>query len=512
MAALIVVGLLATPLGNPLGLGPQSTVLNLKQSGLQSYYPGHGTNVQASNHSAKFAGDAASGNASYTVFEDSAFLHIGVKAPTNGSWAGYYQVTPSTYASLVHAVLSAPPTNLTGYFTNGIYVQASNQVLNYVTCVSVTNTTGTYWMVMHAHKSGNSASDFTTYDNLWHDTSKHQQLVRDCELVTNGQNALYVYLDHVLVYHSTSLNLGMQQPFNFFVGVESQYAHQLTYGLNRDFYVTNGGMVNVTGLSSKAYIAEIVDVRGNPLASGFVSSGTATINMGAFPYPVTGYVKVFDKFPTTNDSSGQLASTLSPTPIFGGDVFVLGSNPSTTSQLTIDAQDTSGNQLNGYYTVLMKEGVQTAADWIPTSFTLQSGQTYTILVSDYGHYVFDHWSDGSVSRIRTMSIAGPVSVAAIFRDKYGPSPIGHSLISVNAVDSSGKAIPGFYTILWQHGFMVAQAYSPASFLVDNNNAYQVTMSSYGGHVFAGWQGGSNDPYHAVTTGAGTITNVVAVYK
>ena len=503
---LLVVAFFATPyFGNTAA--PRSTVLSLKQSGVESYDPENNTNLQSSS----FSGDA--GNGSYTVFDVASYLHIGVKAPSNGSWAGYYQVTPSTYASLVQATLVAPAGNLTGYFTNGIYVQASNQVLNYVTCVSVTNSTGTYWMVVHASKNGDSASNPTTYDTLWHDPSEHQSPIRDCEIITNGQNALEVYLDHNIVYQSNSLSLGIQQPFNFFVGVESEYAQQLTYGSSSDFYVTNGDAVNVTGLPSSAAFAEIVDSHGYVLASAPVASGKASINLGGSSFPLVGYIEVFDKAPTAiNDSSGELASTASEVSIFGGDVYALGPNPSTTSQLTVNPEDTNGNELNGYYTVLMKNGVQVAAGYSPTSFTLETGQTYTVEISDYGSYVFDHWSTGSASRIMQISISGDTSINAIFREAKSPPPSGQSLIYVSAVNSTGGAITGIYSTLWQNGFMVAQAYSPTSFVVNNDATYQVTMSNFGSNTFVNWQGGSNDTFDSVTTGTGTSTYLVAVYK
>ncbi|MDA4117180.1 MAG: hypothetical protein OK455_02430 [Thaumarchaeota archaeon] len=490
------------------GAGSNSEVLSLKQSGLESYNPQNSTNLQAN---IEFGGDATSRNASYTVFDDSMYLHIGVRAPANSSWAGYYQVTPSTYAELAHVVLVAPPTTLTSYFTNGLYIQASNQVQNYVTCVSVTNATGTYWMVIHGYKIGNNESNPTEYDNLWHDKSANQALTRDCVLVTNGQNFLQIYLDHALVYQNTLLSLGMNEPFNFFVGVESEYAHQLTYGSNRGFYVTNGDSVNVTGLPSKATIAEIVDNDGNVLAAGPVKSGTATIDLGGRSFPIAGYIEIFDNDHTMTNAS-TVARTQKEVSIFGGDVFSVGPNPSTTSQLTVDSQDTNGNALNGYYTVVMKDGVQTAADWLPTTFTLQRGQTYSVIVSDYGGYVFDHWSDGSLSRIRAFSISSNTEVSAIFRNANAPPPSGHALIKVSAVDSSGKPLIGFYSTLWRDGFIISQSYSPTSFVVSDDTSYLVTMSGYGSHVFIGWQRGSNDTGQMVVTGSGTVTNLVAVYR
>jgi hypothetical protein len=83
---------------------------------------------------------------------------------------------------------------------------------------------------------------------------------------------------------------------------------------------------------------------------------------------------------------------------------------------------------------------------------------------------------------------------------------------VSAVNSSGNAITGFYGTLWQNGFMVAQAYSPASFVVSDNSTYQVMTSNFGSNTFVGWQGGSNATSDSVTTGTGSTTNLVAIYQ
>jgi hypothetical protein len=507
VAVVIVVSLVSMPfLSSAVGLGSNSNSLTLKQGGLESFYPENATNVKL----ADFSGSTGPDNSSYTAYDDSAYLHIGVKAPVNGSWAGYYQVTPSTYATLVHAYLVAP-SNLTGYFTNGIYIQAADQAINYITCVSVTNSTGTYWMVVHGYKLGNVATNPTVYDEIWHDTRPAQPLSRDCVLVTNGHNALKVYLDHSLVYQSTSLSLGMQEPYNFFVGVESEYAHQLVYGSTRDFYVTAGELVNVTGLPSKATLVEVVDPAGSVLASSPVKGGTASLDLGKFSFPISGYIRAYDtpaqSQTTTNNT---LVASTKLVSIFGGDVYSIG-KASTTVQLTINSLDTNGNQLSGLYTVVSKDGTQVAADYLPTTFSLQSGQTYTISVANYGNYVFDHWSDGPISNIRTVSVSGDTSINAIFRNANAPPPSGHSIITVKAVDSSGKPLTGLYTTLWENGFIVAQGYTPTSFVVTPNSYYEVTMSNYGSHVFTGWQGNVNDSSY-IWSGDQVSNNIVAIYR
>ena len=48
-----------------------------------------------------------------------------------------------------------------------------------------------------------------------------------------------------------------------------------------------------------------------------------------------------------------------------------------TSQLTINTQDTNGNPITGYYTVLNQSSNVQATGYTPATFNLQNGQTYT---------------------------------------------------------------------------------------------------------------------------------------
>src|SRR5438132_8143730 len=56
----------------------------------------------------------------------------------------------------------------------------------------------------------------------------------------------------------------------------------------------------------------------------------------------------------------------------------------TTSQLTAITQNTSGQTISGYYTVLFQSSAIVGTGFSPATFTLNNGQTYTVLVDDYG--------------------------------------------------------------------------------------------------------------------------------
>src|SRR5713226_4912207 len=55
-----------------------------------------------------YGGDAPAENAPYAFYKDTQGLHIGVQAPSAGTYTGFYAVTPNTNAMLFHAVITSP--------------------------------------------------------------------------------------------------------------------------------------------------------------------------------------------------------------------------------------------------------------------------------------------------------------------------------------------------------------------------------------------------------------------
>lgn len=268
-----------------------------------------------------YGGDAPAFNAPYSFFQDPQGLHIDVQAPSDGTWAGYYAVTPNTNAVLYHAVITTPVRTIStpnDFYENGLYVQTSQPFINYVACFSSTGVAGTSWAVGTA--TGN-ATDGTQFNVLWADTSMNQPLTRDCTIITNGNNYLKVYLDGALVYSSNTLNLQMPAPFNAYLEPQSSYAGQMLDGIYKDYYSATGETVKVTHNPVLAATVKLVDPNGTVLASRPVdSTGTATLNVGEFHFPLAAYIKIYDSL------GNQLVSTSGPVNIFGGDVYDVKSN------------------------------------------------------------------------------------------------------------------------------------------------------------------------------------------
>jgi hypothetical protein len=264
-----------------------------------------------------FGGDAPLLNAPFEFFKDTQGLHIGSQAPANGTWAGYYAVSPNTNAMLFHSVITTPVRTIPyQFYENGMYIQTSQPFINYVTCVADTSAFGTVWAVVSTTGDANQATQFNV---LWVDTSPNQPLTRDCTIVTNGNNFLKVYLDGTMVYSNNTLNLQMAAPYNTYLEPQSSYSGQLLDGIYKDYYATTDENVKVTNNPLLAATVKLVDPTGKVLASEPVNSGTATLTIGQFHMPLVAYIKVYDSLGI------QLASTSSPENIFGGNVYSVNS-------------------------------------------------------------------------------------------------------------------------------------------------------------------------------------------
>ena len=267
--------------------------------------------LQAGNGYWAYAGDAPAEKAPYSFSRDAQGLHIDVQAPSSGTWAGFFAESPNTNAVLFHSVITTPVRTVPSQnYENGMYVQTSNGLINYVTCVSLTNTQATSWAIINTYGTTNQATKFTV---LWMDNSANQPLTRDCTIITNGQNYLKVYMDGTMVYTSNSLNLQMPAPYNTYLEPETSYSGQLLSGTFQDYYVSSDETIKVINNPSNAARADIVDSTGTILGSSQVSGGTAILDVGKFHYPLSASIKVYD-------SSNNLIAS-GPVNIYGGSVY-----------------------------------------------------------------------------------------------------------------------------------------------------------------------------------------------
>ncbi len=87
----------------------------------------------------------------------------------------------------------------------------------------------------------------------------------------------------------------------------------------------------------------------------------------------------------------------------------------TTSTLTVNSQDSFGNQVTGFYIELYHgDGMEQDA-FTPHTFMLADNQTYFVHVENYGMYRFSHWlATGSSQARRLVSIYSDKQITAVY--------------------------------------------------------------------------------------------------
>lgn len=177
--------------------------------------------------------------------------------------------------------------------------------------------------------------------------------------------------------------------------------------------------------------------------------------------------------------------------------------PLGTQTLTINSQLNGGGGLTGMYTVITQAGVTQATGWTPMQFNANTGQMYTVSVSDYGTYYFDHWENGSTTRERNISLSSPQTITAFYRTTPNPPPSGPT-VTVNAQRLDGSIL-NMYTTITQNGATVATGFTPMQYGM-TSGTYVVTPSDYTNLYFDHWDNGSTVRSRSVSSSASvTIT-------
>lgn len=87
----------------------------------------------------------------------------------------------------------------------------------------------------------------------------------------------------------------------------------------------------------------------------------------------------------------------------------------TMATLAVNAVDVLGNLINGIWIELHSaDGSTIATGYTPVTFDVKQGTQYAVYASNYLHYVFLHWDDGSMSNHRNITPTGNAVITATY--------------------------------------------------------------------------------------------------
>jgi hypothetical protein len=163
-----------------------------------------------------------------------------------------------------------------------------------------------------------------------------------------------------------------------------------------------------------------------------------------------------------------------------------------TSQLMVNTVDTGGVAIGGLYTLLYQNGHAVAAGFSPATYTVDTGQTFTVQVDDYGSCHFDHWTDtGSTDAWRAVAVTGDTQVTAVYSCAGSSSA---SSVTIDSEDQNGSSIFGYHTVLSDsRGNALSSGFTSKTFGTTSGQTYSVQADNYGSCTFLYWTDGINFP-------------------
>jgi hypothetical protein len=152
--------------------------------------------------------------------------------------------------------------------------------------------------------------------------------------------------------------------------------------------------------------------------------------------------------------------------------------------LTVNGVALDGRSLN-MWIVIQSNGATVKSGFTPLIFEGVTGNTYTIMASDYdaGGIYFDHWGNGSARKIRSVTLNGDTWFDAYYRITFN--------LTIKSTDLSGNTISGYYaTIQSSGGATVKTGFTPLTLPCNSGTTYSITPSDYGSITFDHWENGS----------------------
>ncbi|MGA2665574.1 MAG: spherulation-specific family 4 protein [Nitrososphaerales archaeon] len=106
----------------------------------------------------------------------------------------------------------------------------------------------------------------------------------------------------------------------------------------------------------------------------------------------------------------------------------------TSANLTVRSVDGAGTPIVGLWTtVASANGTAVGSGYTPLTEPVSIGAVYTVSASNYGRFVFSHWSDGDTSPVTTLTLTQATTLTAY----YGTSSSNTTTSSTSSSGSTG---------------------------------------------------------------------------
>jgi hypothetical protein len=158
----------------------------------------------------------------------------------------------------------------------------------------------------------------------------------------------------------------------------------------------------------------------------------------------------------------------------------------TSQSLTVQSVSLTGTPIAGLWTVVSSSSTNDAltSGFTPMTVSGTPGMQYSVSISNYGIYVFDHWENGAKNPVRTVTLTSDTAVTAYYRTSQS--------LTVQSVDLNGAPITGLWTVIYSStGDTVASGFTPLTFSGTAGSVYTASLSNYQNYVLAYWDDGTN---------------------
>jgi Spherulation-specific family 4 len=196
-------------------------------------------------------------------------------------------------------------------------------------------------------------------------------------------------------------------------------------------YITNAGLPNPYG-ALPPYLAAVASALATSTATTTTtttasSTATTTATTTASSTATTTTTTTASSTATTTASSTTTTTTTTATTTASSTTTTASSTNTIAATTTTTASTTAtnflvnvtsillnGNPITGSWTVVQTDGSTVAQGFAPLAFHASTGASYTVSVANYGHYVFNHWSDGSRNPTMTVTGTGATALSAYY--------------------------------------------------------------------------------------------------